>query len=145
MSAIDWSTVAREDEARRAQTLTLLRAGRLTTPTDLVGAAFLFQHGNCPQHYRLANLLSAQAIARGDERARWLYAATYDRWQRSLGQPQKYGTQYVSVGEGCQFQLEPYDPATTDRERARYDVPPIAQALAQADEINAECEKNQAP
>ncbi|GGO29682.1 hypothetical protein [Deinococcus humi] len=144
--AIDWETVAREDRERREQTLKLLQSGRLSTPADFVGAAFLFQHGDCPAAYELASKLAAQAIAAGERPgssphpiARWIYAATYDRWQRSLGQPQKYGTQYLRVGEGCNYRLEPYDPATTDAERAAYGVPPLEEALAQAEQFTAEC------
>lgn len=141
VGGIDWDTVAREDRERRNQTLALLRAGRLGSGADLFAAALVFQHGDCPQHYELANRLSAAALARGDDRARWLYAATYDRWQRALGRPQKYGTQYVSMGVPCAFRLEPVDPATTDAQRAEYDVPSLAEALARADQINVECEQ----
>lgn len=135
---IDWKKVSFEDEKRRRETLNLLRDGRLSAGVDYFYAAFVFQHGDCPEHYRLANLLAQQAITRNYPAARWIYAATYDRWQRSLGQPQKYGTQYTSVGD-CNFKLEPYDPATTDAERSRYGVPPIEEALRRADEINADC------
>lgn len=146
---IDWDKVAREDAARRLEVLKLLQAGRLTTPTDLVGAAFIFQHGNCTDHYLLANKLSAQAIARGERPgatphpvARWIYAATYDRWLTTQGKPQKYGTQYTTKTKtmnACDFELMPYDPTTTDTERAKYGVPALAEALAQADKMSAEC------
>ncbi|WP_102127223.1 hypothetical protein [Deinococcus planocerae] len=144
LERIAWERVSREDAERRAQALALLRAGRLSTGQDHLAAAYLFQHGDCPEHYRLANLLAEQAIRRGSREARWIFAATFDRWQRSLGLPQRYGTQYRSVGTGgadpgCNFELEPYDPATTDEERARYDVPPLAEALRRAEEINARC------
>lgn len=141
---IDWKKVAWEDQKRRFETLNLLKEGRLSSAQDYLGAAFVFQHGECPQHYQLANLLAGQAIARGGgQEARWIYAATYDRWQRSLGLPQKYGTQYLSMGEGCHFQLEEYDLRTTDEERAKYGVPPLKEALARADQLNADCLKNQ--
>ena len=140
---IDWEKVAVQDEARRKETLKLLNAGRLSSGADYYYAAFVFQHGNCSEHYQLANLLADQAIKRNYPAARWIYAATYDRWQRSLGKPQKYGTQYMSQGGDCNFKLEPYDPATTDTERSRYGVPPIGEALKRADEINAECRARQ--
>lgn len=150
--AIDWDTVAREDRERRVDTLKLLQSGRLSTPADFVGAAFLFQHGDCPAAYELANKLAAQAIAAGERpggiphpTARFIFAATYDRWQRSLGRPQKYGTQYVSVGEGCKYRFEPYDLTTTDAERAEYGLPTLEEALARVDQLNAECQRRQAP
>jgi hypothetical protein len=41
----------------------------------------------------------------------------------SKGQPQKYGTQYEQSGDA--FILSAVDPATTDAERAEWDVPPL--------------------
>jgi hypothetical protein len=150
--AIDWETVSREDRARRVETLKLLQSGRLSTPADFVGAALLFQHGDCPAAYELANRLAAQAIAAGERpggtvhpTARWIYAATFDRWQLNLGLPQKYGTQYRRQGEACQYQLASYNPATTDAERAKYGVPPLKEALARADQLSAECQSTQTP
>lgn len=150
--AMDWDTVARQDRERRVETLKLLQSGRLSTPADFVGAAFLFQHGDCPAAYELANKLASQAIAAGERpdgtphpAARFIFAATYDRWQRSLGRPQKYGTQYLSVGGGCNYRFEPYDLTTTDAERAEYSLPTLAEALARADQLNAECRRRQAP
>jgi hypothetical protein len=56
--------------------------------------------------------------------ALWIYAATLDRYLMSLGEPQKFGTQYTQMdGE---FKQYPVDPATTDAERARYNVPPLS-------------------
>lgn len=49
----------------------------------------------------------------------------------SLGRPQKYGTQYTLV-DG-RYALYPVDPATTDAERAQYDVPALAEAQARAE------------
>lgn len=150
--AIDWDIVAREDRERRVETLKLLQSGRLSTPADFVGAAFLFQHGDCPAAYELANKLASQAIAAGERpgaaphpTARFIFAATYDRWQRSLGRPQKYGTQYLSVDGGCKYRFEPYDLTTSDAERAEYGLPTLEEALARVDQLNAECQRRQAP
>jgi hypothetical protein len=46
----------------------------------------------------------------------------------SRGLPQKYGTQYIASGDGP-LELYDYDPATTDEERAAYDVPPLHELL----------------
>jgi hypothetical protein len=48
------------------------------------------------------------------------------------GKPQKYGTNYVS--DGRRQQLWDVDPATTDAERAAWDVPPLAEQLRKAEE-----------
>jgi hypothetical protein len=52
------------------------------------------------------------------------------------GLPQKYGTQYRSVGG--RWVLYPVDPATSDEERARWDVPPLAEALRRAEEMTCD-------
>jgi|GEM_PF-401622 len=118
------------DLRRREQVLGYLLAGQVQTTRDLVYAAFIFQHGNCPEHYLLANRLAQIALEAGDPEARWIYAAALDRYQMSQGQPQKYGTQYTLV-DG-RYELYPIDPATTDAERAQYGVPPLAVAQARA-------------
>ena len=129
---VDWATVAKEDEARRAEVLQYLVEGKVTSAPTLVEASFIFQHGDCPAHYQLANRLAEQAVELGNADARWIYAATLDRYLRSVGEKQKFGTQYTS-SDGCTFTLEPYDPDTTDKQRAEYDVPPLAEALARAE------------
>ncbi|SEJ37079.1 hypothetical protein SAMN04488058_1079 [Deinococcus reticulitermitis] len=138
---IDWNRVAQEDERRREEVLGLLKAGRLARGQDFYHAALVFQHGDCSDHYFFASQLARAALARSVTQAGWLYAATFDRWQLSQGQPQKYGTQFVAP-EPCAFRLAKYDPDTTDAERSRYGVPPLAAALAQAEELSAGCRAN---
>jgi hypothetical protein len=50
--------------------------------------------------YKKANELARQGIELGDERSKWLYAATMDRWLVSQGKPQKYGTQFRKNKKG---------------------------------------------
>ena len=49
--------------------------------------------------------------------------------------PQKYGTQFQKQGDV--WVLWEVDPATTDEERAKWDVPPLAEAKARAVQMNA--------
>jgi hypothetical protein len=49
------------------------------------------------------------------------------------GKPQKYGTQYT-LKEG-QWILYEVNPTTTDDQRAEWNVPPLAQALQQAEKM----------
>lgn len=118
-----------EEINRRVEVLKYLTNGDINSPQNLVYAAFIFQHGNCPDHYLLANKLSRKALGAGDEEARWIFAASLDRYLMSLGEPQKYGTQYTWTRDG--FGLYPVDPNTTDSERAQYNVPPLQQAADQ--------------
>ncbi len=135
---IDWETVSKKDEARRAEVLGYLVEGKIMSARALVDASFIFQHGDCPAHYQLANKLADKAVQLGSVDAKWIYAATLDRYLLSVGEKQKFGTQYTS-SDGCTYTLESYDPTTTDEERAEYDVPPLAAALAQA-ETFGECD-----
>jgi hypothetical protein len=128
---IDRNRIAQEDAQRRNETLNYLTTGQISAPESLYYAAFIFQHGNCPEHYDLAHQLAEQAVQRGYTQARWIYAASLDRALMSRGLPQKYGTQYVSYGDGP-LQLYEYDPTTTDEERQQYDVPPLQELLQHA-------------
>ncbi|MBZ9714822.1 hypothetical protein [Deinococcus multiflagellatus] len=138
---MDWKAVAAQDEARRVQTLALLRSGRLSSARDAFSAALVFQHGDCPAHYQLAHWLAAQALAQGGIReAGWLYGATFDRWQISLGRPQRYGTQFVEVAP-CDIQLAPVAAGTTDRDRERLGIPALGLARAPADILSDRCRR----
>jgi hypothetical protein len=121
---LDWSRLSQEDAQRRHEILRYLTTGQVSTAESLYYAAFMFQHGNCPEHYDLAHQLAEYSLQRGFTRARWLYAATLDRALMSRGLRQKYGTQYVSYGNGP-LERYPCDPSTTDEERRQYDVPPF--------------------
>lgn len=124
---IDPQQLDEDDRKRRIESLALIESGEIHSPRDFVYAAFIFQHGDCPQHYRFANHLAQIALDAGYDDARWIYAATLDRYRVSLGELQKFGTQYIWIdGE---FVLYPVDPTTTDEERAAYDVPSLSEAM----------------
>lgn len=111
------------DINRRTEVLGYIANGQVHAARDLVYAAYIFQHGDCSEHYRLGNRLAQLAMDAGYLDARWIYAATLDRYLMSLGELQKYGTQYT-WREG-KYELYPVDPTTTDTERAKYNVPPL--------------------
>jgi len=60
-----------------------------------------------------------------DARARPLAAAAFDRLRMLRGEPQKFGTQIIDR-EGHR-RLWPVDPATTDSERTKWGLPPLAE------------------
>jgi hypothetical protein len=129
-TVIDWERIGHEDTERRHETLIYLTSGQISAPASLYYAAFIFQHGTCPEHYDLAHQLAELALQRGYAQARWISAASLDRALMSRGLPQKYGTQYVSYAGGP-LELYQYDPATTDEERQLYGVPPLQEILRQ--------------
>jgi len=121
------------DDRRRRQVEALIAAGGLRDPEDYYHAAMVFQHGTKPAHYLRAHELASRGAELGVREARWLAAAAYDRWLMMNGRPQKYGTQYRA--DGGRWVLWEVDPATTDAERAQWDVPTLAEAHARAEEM----------
>lgn len=93
---IDWAKLNHEDEARRVEVHRMLDAGEVRTGTDYYHAAMVYQHGQTPDEYLLAHVLAMDAVARGSNEAKWLSAATLDRYLRAIWQPQVFGTQFQS-------------------------------------------------
>ncbi|MBN2678594.1 MAG: hypothetical protein JXR32_11095 [Anaerolineaceae bacterium] len=121
-----------EDTQRRLIVMSLLKEGRIHSPRNLVCAAFIFQHGDCSEHYLLANQLARIAMDADYLDARWIYAASLDRYLVSQGKQQKYGTQFHWVNG--EFILYPTDPNTTDAERAAMEVPPLVESVNKANQ-----------
>jgi len=131
-----WKKVSVEDHDRQVEIMGHLHKGEINSADDLYHAAMIFQHGNCPDHFKLANQLADKAVALGSKEAKWLYAATLDRYLMSQGKPQKFGTQFMKPGGTDTWQLYTLDPATTDEERARYNVPSLAQQQKRLERMN---------
>lgn len=89
-----WRKIGERDEERRREAHKLLDSGALKTGEDFEDASLIFQHGDTPQDYLLAHILAMAAMARGDANARWIAAATLDRYLQTVKQPQVFGTQY---------------------------------------------------
>lgn len=122
-------SLRQKDSKRREKTKELIQNGNLSSGLDYHHAALIFQHGETTEDYKLAHELAEKAVNLGDETAKWLYAATFDRWLISEGKPQKFGTQFKQ-NENDEWELGlPIDPEITDEERARWNCPPLAQAL----------------
>ena len=128
------NNLAPNDRKRREQTLQLMKEGKLITGEDYFHAAYIFHHGETPDDYKVANELAKTAMDLGSTNpemnngSKWIYAASLDRYLLSMGYPQKYGTQYRTNNEGYP-ELRPYDPNTTDEERAQYFVEPISKVI----------------
>jgi hypothetical protein len=123
----DPQKVNEKDTLRRIEVLELIKNGEIHSGRNLVYAAFIFQHGDCSEHYQFANRLAQIAMEVGYTDAKWIFAASQDRYLISIGKPQKYGTQYFWI-EG-EYQLYSVDPTTTDEERAKYNVPALEVAI----------------
>ena len=103
----DWKAIEKADRVRRERVAALLAAGALHTADDYRKAAFVFQHGDRSDDYLLAHTLALVAVAKGDQGAAWIAAATLDRYLQSVRQPQIYGTQFL--GAGASTTQKPYN------------------------------------
>jgi len=72
--------------ARREKVKALLAAGELKTGEDFQEAAFIFQHGNNTDDCLFAHILAMEAMLKGSDEAKWIEAATLDRYLQSIGQ-----------------------------------------------------------
>ena len=89
---IDWEVVGPRDKMREARVKELYTRGQLRTGKDYHRAAMVLQHAQTPEDYLLAHEPCVIAIFKGVD-ARWLAAASEDRFLRSIGRPQRFGTQ----------------------------------------------------
>ena len=132
-------TMLNNDLARRLEVYGYLVNGQVASGQAFYHAAFIFQHGDCPEHYGLANTLAEKAIDLGYEDARWIYAASLDRYLLSAGKKQKFGTQFQTE-DGCTYKLKPFNPDTTDEERKAYNVPPPLERALEFPQTGSSCQ-----
>ena len=136
MPAKETLTMQKRDEARLARVRELYRQDRLAAGADYYHAAMILQHGGQPTDYLLAHELCVVAIAKGEARAKWLAAASEDRFLRSVGRQQRFATQYASSGPNAPFRLGDVEDGVTDALRREYGAPTLAQAKAREAEMN---------
>jgi hypothetical protein len=130
LSRADWEEIAKSDAERRTRTRALLDAGALHAAGDYRKAAFVFQHGDGPDDFLLAHTLALVAVAKGDQGAAWIAAATLDRYLQSMHHPQIYGTQFLT--SGARMTQGTYNRAlVSDALRIELGVPTIAAQLEQ--------------
>lgn len=123
---IDWDAVSKRDTERREAVRKLLAEGKLTTGKDYRFAALILQHSPDSAGYLQAHVLATTAIGKGDTKARWLAAATLDRYLQSLNQPQIFGTQFRKPG--ANWTQEPFDrEAVSEVVRASWCVASLAE------------------
>lgn len=126
---IDWKAVAPHDDARHRAVRKLLADGKLQSGKDYNFAALIFQHSGDSADLILAHALAVTAVAKGEGNAKWLAAATFDRYLHSIKQPQVFGTQLFRDAGGP-WSMEPYDrTALSDSVRAAWCVVPLADQI----------------
>ena len=80
--------------------------------------------------------MSVAAVVRGEENAKWLVAATEDRFLMKIGRKQRFGTQYEPGDEPGKHRIADTDPQVTDELRAVLNAPSLAEAKAAASQFD---------
>lgn len=132
---IDWEIVSQRDKAREARAKELYFGNQLKTGADYYHMAMILQHAGAPEDQLLAHELCVAAISKGEERAKWLAAASEDRFLMNIGRPQRFGTQYRKDGDGP-FKLYTVDTAVTDELRRVMGAPTLTEAKAREERFN---------
>jgi hypothetical protein len=133
----DWDAVSKRDAERRARVDQILAAGGAKASIDWYHAAMVYQHGSTTADAWKAHELATKALSVEPvhEPARWLAAAAEDRALMREGKPQKWGTQFVK-DEAGKWVVHTVDATVTDEERAKWNVPPLAEAQKRAEAMN---------
>lgn len=129
----EYQSLRERDAERRKRVEAIISSGGLKEPEDYYHAAWILNHGEGPEEIWRAHVLARNAVELGCNLARWLAAATYDRWLMYQGKPQKYGTQIVP--DGKRQRVWDVEPSTTDAERAEWDVPSLDEMKRRAEEV----------
>ena len=134
--AIDWKIVEPRDKARQARVKELYQNGQLLTGNDYYHAAMVLQHGVVPEDFLLCHELCVAAIIKGNKDARWLAAASEDRFLMNIDRPQRFGTQFRSKSFNAPMTLYKTDDGVTDVLRMSFDVPTLEKARAREKRMN---------
>jgi len=124
------------DARRRAQVRELVADDKVQTGEDYYYAGFIFQHGQKPEDYLYAHVLAVTALGKGFTPAKWLSAASLDRYLRSIKQPQIFGTQFGSLFDDGD--LEPYNKELlSDKTRETWCVAPYSKQQRILDDMKS--------
>ena len=127
---IDVLAMSQGDDLRERRVKEMYFGNELKTGADYYHAAMILQHGLEPDDFLLSHDFSVIAIAKGELRAKWLAAASMDRFLTAIGRPQRFGTQFGRARPGFPVRLRPVDPNITDEHRNEFGVRPLAEQLA---------------
>ena len=133
VSTPEYLALRQRDSERRKRLQEIVATEGLEDHDDYYNAAWILNHGETVEEIWQAHVLAKKATELGLRRARWLTAATYDRWLMYQGKPQKYGTQIVP--DGKRQRVWDVDPRTSDAERAQWDVPSLEEMEKRAEEV----------
>lgn len=127
--------VNKRDEIRLESAHKILSSNSRLSSEDNYHLAMILQHSEKKEDYKVANRLCAKAM-NDYQPAKWLYAATLDRFLMRSGRVQKYGTQFVK--KGGKWTLWNVNKSTTDAQRKELDVPSLDEQIQRIDRLNSE-------
>lgn len=108
------------DLVRRKRVAEIFAEGCLSTSSDYLAAALIFQHGDIPDHYYQAFIWSRKAAELGDKNGKSFSALAIDRYLVSIGKKQLFGSQFYKVfGDGC-YCMQPVETTFPDSFRKDY-------------------------
>ncbi len=129
----EYRALRERDVVRQKRVRAILATGGTLKPSTQYQAAMILQHSDALADIWQAHELTRASAEAGYAPARWLTAASLDRWLMYQGRPQKFGTQIAP--DGKRQRVWDVEPSTSDEERARSDVPSLAQMQRRADEL----------
>lgn len=131
---MEGSMMRERDMRRQARVMEIYQTDGLKTGQDYFYAAYVMQHGGSTESFLLAHEFSMASLALGYSRARWIAAASYDRLLKSIGRPQRFGTQYSTLG-GAGMNLYQTEDGVRDSLRTVLKVPSLDSAKAREADI----------
>lgn len=128
----EYRQLRERDAIRRDRIREAIATRGIDDPRSMFQAAMIFQHGDESDDIWQAHVFSKAAAEAGYAPARWLAAASLDRWLMYQGKPQKFGTNIVP--DGKRQRVWDVDPTTTDEDRTSWDVPCLEEMHRRAEE-----------
>ena len=133
----NWKDLAEKGKKRQKEILQILKNKKVVfMGQDYFMAGMIFQHGMTIEDSKKTIVLAKKGADLGNDQAKWLYAAATDRLLIRQGKKQKFGTQYTKKNN--KWRLCPVDRKITDKERVKYNVVPLKEALSKAEVWNKE-------
>ena len=119
--------VTERDAERQAEVRKMLSEGKISTGRGYYFAALIFQHSSKSEDLMLAHVLAVTAVTKENGVAKWMAAATMDRYLWSIKQPQVFGTQFQKDADQ-KWTMQPYDRnAVSDSVRTSWCVVSLAE------------------
>jgi hypothetical protein len=126
VAPIDFDRMRAVDTVHQQRLRELLHDGKLLSGDDYYHAAMIMQHGETGEDTALAHILAMNGALKGNVKARWLSAASFDRLLMRLKQPQIFGTQFTRYRGP--WTMEPIKPnLIPDSIRKDFGVPTVAE------------------